>query len=434
MIDKLREYFAGKRILILGFGREGQSTYRLLRKLLPEQKLWIADRKELEIDDMLVECRSGEEYLEGLAEFDLIMKSPGISFANLDVEGFREKISSQMEVLLQFFEGRTIGVTGTKGKSTTSSLIYQTLKDQDVSSLLLGNIGLPVFDMIDEIDREMVLVLEMSSHQLEFMDVSPRIAVLLNIYPEHLDHYRSFDEYVQAKCNIFRFQNEEDVVLCGDEVREYIRGVKGETWGVGTRSDDTVRLDDGIVMILGREAYRADMPRKLIGDYNLRNIMFALGVAEILKLDMNKAAQSVSDFETLKHRLEYVGEYDGVKYYDNSIGTVPAATVAAVEALGDVDTLIIGGMDRGLDYEEFAEWLKDGEIRNVICMPETGWQIAKMLGEKARKVETLDDAVNLAKEITRRGKSCLLSPAAASYGFFKNFEEKGDKFQELVRG
>lgn len=439
MIDRIQEFFRGKKILILGFGREGKSTYGFLRQILPEQTLYIADRREnLADDDGLkrdtkVVCQGGEKYLDDLAQYEIIMKSPGISFKNVDIDRLKGRIWSQLEVLLKFFEGKTVGVTGTKGKSTTSSLIFQILQDQNIPSMLLGNIGVPVFDMIDEMKSEMILVLEMSSHQLEFMDVSPHIAVLLNVFPEHLDHYRSFEEYRKAKCNIFRYQDVDDVVLFGDEVRGLVVNALGQKWGVGEESDDAVRRVKDEVWIDDTVVYDAKSERKLKGEYNLHNIMFALGVTKVLGLDMSQAARSVNEFETLKHRLEFVGEYDGIKYYDNSIGTVPAATMAAVEALGDVDTLILGGMDRGLDYVEFEEALRKSKIRNVICMPETGWKIAEGLGGRARKVETMEQAVRLAKTSTRVGRSCLLSPAAASYGHFKNFEEKGDLFQELVR-
>lgn len=439
MIDRIQEFFRGKKILILGFGREGKSTYGFLRQILPEQTLYIADRRENLVDDdelkrdTKVVCQGGEKYLDDLAQYEIIMKSPGISFKNVDIDRLKGRIWSQLEVLLKFFEGKTVGVTGTKGKSTTSSLIFQILQDQNIPSMLLGNIGVPVFDMIDEMKSEMILVLEMSSHQLEFMDVSPHIAVLLNVFPEHLDHYRSFEEYRKAKCNIFRYQYVDDVVLFGDEVRGLVVNAPGQKWGVGEESDDAVRRVKDEVWIDDTVVYDAKSERKLKGEYNLHNIMFALGVTKVLGLGMSQAARSVNEFETLKHRLEFVGEYDGIKYYDNSIGTVPAATMAAVEALGDVDTLILGGMDRGLDYVEFEEALRKSKIRNVICMPETGWKIAEGLGGRARKVETMEQAVRLAKTSTRVGRSCLLSPAAASYGHFKNFEEKGDLFQELVR-
>jgi len=438
MLEKLREFFAGKKVLILGFGREGRSSYELIRRLLPELRLTIADRREVEVQDEKVELVCGEGYLEGLEQYDIIMKSPGISLKDVDTSGFSEKITSQLELLLKFFPGRTIGVTGTKGKSTTSSLVYAVLRGQGVKSLLLGNIGTPVFECVDEIEDDMTLVLEMSSHQLEFMRRSPKIAVLLNTYPEHLDHYRSFEAYAGAKCNIFRYQNEDDILLYGaDEeiLRREVMMARSRKYGVGFGAGADVRRVGDFVVFDGVKIYDCRSERKLVGEYNLLNIMFALGVAKVLGLDMTRAVESVNNFAGLKHRLEFVGEFNGVKYYDNAIGTVPQATMTAMKALGDVDTVIVGGMDREVSMAELVEFLKQDKTRNVVCMPETGREIAEGVGsEKAIMVETMEEAVKVSQERTMRGKSCLLSPAAASYGRFKNFEEKGDLFQRLVRG
>lgn len=436
MLERLREFFAGKKIVILGFGREGQSSYKLIRRLLPEQEVVIADQRGVSVDDARVEAVCGEGYLEGLERYDVVLKSPGISLKDVDVSGFEEKITSQLELLLEFFDGKTIGITGTKGKSTTSSLVYEVLRGQGVKSLLLGNIGIPVFEHVDEIEDDMTLVLEMSSHQLEFMRRSPRVALLLNIYPEHLDHYKSFEVYAEAKCNVFRWQNEDGVLLYGageEIVRKFAESAPGRRVGVGLECGEVKRVGD-FVEFEGEKVYDCRSKRKLVGDYNLLNIMFALSVAKVLGMDLAKAAESVNGFRGLKHRLEFVGEFGGVKYYDNAIGTVPQATMTAIQALGDVDTVIVGGMDRGLDYSELSEFLRKDKVRNVVCMPETGREIAQGVGEKAVEVETMEEAVKVARERTERGKSCLLSPAAASYGRFKNFEEKGDLFQKLVKG
>lgn len=446
MINNLIDYFKDKKILILGFGREGQSTYNLIRKYLPEQQLYIADQKEdfqnnfdfLKSDNH-VTFIGGENYLEGLEDYDVIMKSPGISFAHLDTSKFIHKIKSQLELLLEFFENFTIGITGTKGKSTTSSLIYKVISEQDRKCILLGNIGVPVFDYVDSIDQDVIMVLEMSSHQLEFMELSPNIAILLNVWEEHLDHYESFIKYAEAKCNIYKYQKENDYFLFNEDnetLSSLVKNPNGITYKVSMsgKSDSDIFFKDDKVFMHDKQIYDKNEQRNLVGDYNLNNIMFVLGVSEILHLDLNKTIKSISEFKTLNHRLEFVGEFDGVKYYDNSIGTIPVATIEAVKALKEVDSLIIGGMDRGVDYKELIEFLNNSEIGNIICMPKTGHDIAKELRqEKCHIVDTMEEAVAVAKKYTKKGKICLLSPAAASYGFFKNFEEKGDIFKQLVQ-
>jgi len=446
MINNLIEYFSNKKIIILGFGKEGQSTYKFIRKYLKEQQLYVADIKEKFYDnyeylndDKYVSFIDGDKYLDNLEEYDIIMKTPGISFVNVDTSKYLCKIKSQLELLLEFFNIFTIGITGTKGKSTTSSLIYKILSDQNIKSVLLGNIGVPIFDYIDSFEDDTVLVLEMSSHQLEYVDRSPNIAILLNIYEEHLDHYKSFEDYVYAKCNIFRYQNKSDYLLYNIEdkiLSKFVKNVKSKMLGVSFNNigKSDIYLDTGNVYYNGDIIYNKDEPRNLLGNYNLSNIMYALGVAEILNLDRKKTIESISNFKTLEHRLEFVGNYNDILYYDNSIGTIPEATIEAIKALEHVDTLIIGGMDRGIDYTEFIHYLSNSNISNIICMPKTGHDIAKNLNnKKCFIVDTLEEAVKVSKQVTKKGDICLLSPAAASYGYFKNFEEKGNLYKKMVQ-
>ena len=271
------------------------------------------------------------------------------------------------------------------------------------------------------------------------MDLSPNIAILLNIYEEHLDHYNSYNEYALAKCNIYKFQKPTDYFLYSidnEKLSELVDKTEGTTYKVSldNKAGSNINLKNGIIYFNNKPIYNENEERNLKGAYNLNNIMFVLGVSEILKLDLNKTIKSISEFKTLNHRLELVGTFNDVSYYDNSIATIPMATIEAIKALKNVDTLIIGGMDRGLDYSEFIDYLNKCDVSNIICMPKTGHDIAKKLKpEKVNIVETLEEAVDVAAKKTAKGKICLLSPAAASYGFFKNFEEKGDKFKELVR-
>ncbi len=451
MIDKLLEYLENKKILILGFGKEGISTYKFIRKHFPNKKIYIADKtnanEEMILKDKNVDINFGDNYLDNLKDFDIIMKTPGISFANINIESFKEKIKSQLELFLEFLDVTTIGVTGSKGKSTTSSLIYQILKDQNKDTVLMGNIGVPVFDCIEDIRESTIVVLEMSSHQLEYMDVSPNIAILLNIYEEHLDHYKSLKEYTEAKINIGRFQKNSDYFIynvdnkvikeCIDEI-ETLNDIKYEVSYNGNLSNDNsnkVYIKDDYIYINENKVYNINDKRNLLGNHNLNNIMFVLAVCNILKLNLKKAKETISNFKGLEHRMEYVGKYNNIIYYNDSIATIPEATINSIRALKNVDTLILGGMDRGISYNEFIKFLNSGVVRNLICMPDTGYKIADSLNCSSNiyKVETLEEAVELSKKITRKDKICLLSPAAASYGFFKNFVEKGNKYKELVK-
>ena len=343
MINDLIKYFEDKKVLILGFGREGQSTYKLIRKYLKEQKIYISDRREIIKDnydflkeDNNIEIITGENYLDNLNFYDVIMKSPGIPFVGVDTQEYISKVKSQLELLLEFFNIRTIGVTGTKGKSTTSSLIYTMLKDQNVDTMLLGNIGTPVFDHIDSINENMTIVLEMSSHQLEYMEKSPNISILLNLYEEHLDHYESFEKYAEAKCNIYKYQRESDYFLYdrdNENLKRFIKDNKAKTYRISLNDKEcNINIQENYICKDGKQLYNINEKRNLIGDYNLKNIMFVLSVSEILGLDLEKTIKSINEFKTLEHRLELVGKYDGVLYYDNTIATIPVATIEAVKA------------------------------------------------------------------------------------------------------
>ena len=454
MINELIKYFENKKILILGFGMEGKSTYNLIRKYMPNKKIYISDKKEnlkdeceLIKNDNNIEVNSGSTYLNDLENFDIIMKSPGVSLKDIDISNIKEKIKSQLELLLELFNVFTIGITGTKGKSTTSSLIYKMLQDQEKDVLLLGNIGKPVFDCVNEIKENMYIVLEMSSHQLEFMDLSPNISVLLNVYEEHLDHYNSLDGYIEAKCNIYSHQKESDYYIYNADIDKILEknikfNTKANKYAVslsGSNNENninTVSYKDNMIYINNKQVYDSNNKRKLLGTHNLNNIMFVLAVSQILNLEYSKTLETINNFESLPHRIEYVGKYNDITFYNDSIATIPEAAINSIEALKDVNTLIIGGLDRGIDYSKFISYLNNSNITNIIGLPTTGHKIGKQLTNKNINtflVDNLEEAVKIAKENTKKDSICLLSPAAASYGFFKNFEERGNKFKEFVR-
>lgn len=458
MIKKLVEYLENKKILILGFGLEGYSTYNFIRRHLPNKKIYISDVNskviEMYVDvakDENIEIIGQQDYLKNLEQYDIVMKTPGVSFKNIDTSNFIHKIKSQLELFLEFINVFTIGVTGTKGKSTTSSLIYSIINEQCEDVHLLGNIGVPLFDEIDKLTEKSVVVLELSSHHLEYIKVAPNISIILNIFEEHLDHYKSYEHYINAKINICRYQKDEDYFIYSTDneiLNNHIldlKDIKPKIYEISYLNRDKQHINCSLISRVENEVLTEDNEvlyidsenRKILGEHNFNNIMFAITVAKIMKLDLKKAQESIYKFEPLPHRMEFVGEFDGVKYYNDSIATVPASTINGVETLKNVNTLIIGGKDRGIDYAEFADFLGNTSIENLICLPDTGWKIAKMVvndGIEKFIVEDMKMAVSIAKKVTKKGSICLLSPAASSYGFFKNFKERGDLFKKFVRG
>ncbi len=433
IIEKIRNCH---NVAILGFGKEGKSTYHFIRKYDKNIKLTILDKTEITLDDSNVRYKAyhGEE---DLLEFDLIIKSPGVPIVGFSEETIN-KISSQIELLLEFNRKNVIGITGTKGKSTTSTLIYNMFKDQNKKVFLVGNIGNPVLDDLDKF-HDAIIVAEISSHQLETVDYSPHVGVILNLFVDHLDHTGSVSKYHQAKMHMIKYQDEDDYAII-DIDNKYLQeqdyhDVKSKILGVSFLDMANICLDkDDIYLNNKLLINRNKLVTNLKGDHNLKNIMFAILVASLYQLDMGKVFETIKNFKPLEHRMELVGKYKDIIFYDDAIATIPESTINACKTLKDVDTLIFGGLNRNVDYQELINYLNNSNIGHFICMPTTAHMIAKDLDKnRVIMVNTLEEAVNKAFEVTKKNSICLLSPAAASYEYFKNFEEKGNKFKDLVR-
>lgn len=423
MKSQIIDFLRDKKILILGFGREGKSSLDFIRRELPQAEVAIADQQEIVVENTTV--ISGENYLDACKDYDLILKAPGVIIKDyLDTET-KSKITSQTDLFMRVFSRQIIGVTGTKGKSTTSSLIYHVLKSAGRDAQLVGNIGKPCFDILDEITDQTAIVFELSAHQLEYIQASPHIAVLLNIYEEHFDHYTTPDDYYGAKKNIYKYQTPDDLLIYGDIFQHATIDE--------INAAQSMKIDITKTEIFPRDQIRT----KLIGEHNQLNIQVAAAIAYAYKINGEDFKQAIASFQPLPHRLEYVGTFRGIKFYNDSIATAQEAVINAIKALGDVDTIILGGMDRGLDYHPLVDFIRKTNIRNVILLPATNERFQQTFDEreysqKLIHVKNMREAVEQAYAITATDKSCLLSPAAASYGFYKNFEERGEDFKNLV--
>ncbi len=425
--EQLKNYFTGKNVLILGFGREGRSTLSLLKKF--DCNITIADRNDVSCPDTDgIEVICGEHYLDSLDKADIIMKAPGIALFNTITDEIKARITSQTDLLMRFCKNRIIGVTGTKGKSTTSSLIFHILHNSGKDAVLIGNIGVPPLDCIDDLRDETIIVCEMSCHQLEYVKASPDIAIYLNLYEEHLDHYVNFAAYKTAKENIYRYQTNNDTLIVNRELYPDECSARIVTASLTQEAD--IYVNDDKPVIFGKE-YKVST--KLPGKHNLYNIGIAMEAAMLCECGENRILPAVASFNGLRHRLENVGTVNGAIYINDSISTCPSTAIAAVRAFPDTDTIIVGGMDRGIDYSELTEFLNSSDICTVILLPDSGYKLEPMLDRSRRDIylaSDMEDAVAYAKKVTK--KLCLLSPAAASYGFYKNFEERGDHFRALV--
>ncbi|MBR3803354.1 MAG: UDP-N-acetylmuramoyl-L-alanine--D-glutamate ligase [Clostridia bacterium] len=430
MYQNLVDFFKNKSVLILGLGREGRATLAFLRRYYPDMKITVADKNPVKVEDDNVTLICGENYLDCINDFDIVMQSPGISLRDVKIEE-GTTVTGEMDLFLRFVPCKKIGITGTKGKTTTTTLVYRMLQAGGVPSMIMGNIGTPVFESLDEIEGK-VAVIEMSCHQLEFSHASPDIAIFTNAYPEHLDHYNGFEGYIGAKLNIIRYQSEDNLFISNAD--QLLESVVGDLSFVRSR-----RVNVSSKAYENDEFFRklTTLTEALPGEHQWQDIFFAVAAVREFGVSDEAIEKAVSEFGGIEHRLEKFAVKNGISFYDDAIATIPNAVIGNVKALGNVGTLIIGGMDRGLDYSQFVVELMTAPIDNLICMPETGYNIADELEAKGCtlnivRCETLEEAVEKSFELTASGKACLLSPAAASYNRYRNFEEKGNAFKKMV--
>ena len=387
--------FDGQSVLIWGYGREGRSMERFLATYCHPREVAVFEGKREDIDE---------------SKYDCILKSPGIV-----MDDDNPKYSSMTEVFLTEFRDQVIGVTGTKGKSTTSAMLAHVLGaclPQKV--ILLGNIGRPCLDCFGEIDRDTVIVFELSCHQLAHLRVSPHVAVFLNLFEEHLDYYRTVERYFAAKCNIARFQSADDFFYVGTQVPPI----------------ETAARTTGIEF-----AGAPDFGLQVLGEHNNYNAEFVFRIAtEVYGVSAEDARAALRTFTGLPHRLQRIGEKDGVTYYDDSISTIPNATIEALSAIPNAYSVIIGGMDRGINYDALVSFIRENPQYRYILAYESGRRIYEQVSDcdSCVYVDDLAAAVETARRITPAGRACVLSPAAASYGYFKDFEERGEVFRQLA--
>lgn len=429
MVEQLTAFLEPRKILLLGYGREGKSSYAFIRRHLPQMHLGIADAESIAAPDGNITLHCGAEYMHSLTDYDLVLKSPGVSLRGIPLPENTE-ITCQTDLFLRFAPCVCLGVTGTKGKTTTATLLHAMLEAGGISALLLGNMGLPVLDAIEQ-SQGKIAVLELSSHQLEFMNASPHIGILTNLYPEHLDHYNNgFAGYAAAKMHITRFQKEGDYFLynAAQDFSSFpeFTGTRAETIAVPQDTSDPF-----LISLCGRNPH-------LRGRHFTQNIYFAATAAQLAGTVQAGITRAVEGFAGLAHRMENAGEYRGITFYNDAVTTAPEAVMLTVEALEEVDTLLFGGKDRGIDYTDFIVQLENSSIHNLIALPDTGYAILEGMQKRGTKKNLvkaagMEEAVAAAYRFTGMGKICLFSPAASSYNVYRNFEEKGNHFKDCVR-
>lgn len=458
--EKLEEFFnyiRNRKIAIIGLGVSNIPLLSYLHDL--GAKITVFDNRTIDnidksIMDIItnnnIEFSFGKNNLSKLNGFDIIFRSPTCreDWPELVKEAKRGAIiTSEIEMLMELCPGTIIGVTGSDGKTTTTSLIYEIVKKQGFNCYLGGNIGIPLFTKIQEMKPNDMVILELSSFQLMNIHTSPNIAVITNISPNHLDFHKYYEEYIEAKKNIFKYQNEDGILVLNYDneiTRECAKEAKGKVifFSRENKLDNGVILDDDIIKVCDNKLRKHILNTKdllLRGKHNYENVCTAIA-ATLEIASTEKQIEAVTQFKGVKHRLEFVKEINGVKWYNDSIGTSPTRTIAGLKSFNEKIVLIAGGYDKHLDYTPIAKPILDN-VSVLILMGQTSKKIKESV-ENEMKVEqkrieiyecdTLQETVNTAKKVAKKGEVVLFSPASASFDMYKNFEERGDKFKSIV--
>jgi UDP-N-acetylmuramoylalanine--D-glutamate ligase len=457
-IMNLYQELKNKKILILGLGVEGFSTYQFLRRLFPTKVLGLADQQKSNLlnlasfkKDKYVKLYLGPNYLKKINSYNLVIKSPGIPM-NKTIYSLiiRNKLTSQTKLFFKYCPSKIIGVTGTKGKGTTVTLIYHILNSIKKPVLLAGNIGTPMLPLLSKLKKNDLVILELSSHQLADLNKSPNIAVLLNLFVEHMDHFKNFANYVKAKTNIFKYQAKKDCLVYNTDdclVAKISQKSPGRKISFSLKNHTADYWADQKNIFQGKSPIVPINLIPLIGRHNLYNVMAAISVAKLFKISNKTISQALSTYKPLPHRLELVGTFKEITFYNDSQATNPKAVIAGLQALPKTATLICGGYNRGgVSYEELSQDIvKRKNLKTLIFFPTTGQLIFKAIKKfssnsplifKNRKyffVDSMEKAVKLAYQHTPKGSVCLLSPASASFGIFKNYADRGDQFKKWVK-
>ena len=449
--------FKGKKVAVIGVGIEGVSTTKYLLGKGAEPVLY--ERKNIgelekdtgeEIRKLGVRTFFGGKRLDSLEDFDLIFRSPGVrpDLSPLrDAEKKGAKITSQTKLFFDLCPAPIIGIRGTKGKGTTSALIYDILKVAGKKVFLGGNIGNPPLAFLDKVTPDSIVVLELSSFQLIDINKSPHICVVLMVTSEHLDWHRGEDEYIKAKTQITKYQTAKDFAVINADYptsREISEISKARKYYFSTKKpvENGAYIDQGFVVLVtnGWTSIVKTSDIKLIGEHNLQNIAAATVVAGLLEIPPDTIAKAIKAFTGLPHRLEFVGEVDNVKFYDDSASTIPETAIAAVRAFENPKILILGGASKHSDFTLLGEAIVQNNVKAAILTGEEAARITDSIdsapGFSGKIIDRVDDMkkiVQKAKTLSEPGDIVLLSPACASFDMYKNYMDRGDQFKAAVR-
>ncbi|MEK7636041.1 MAG: UDP-N-acetylmuramoyl-L-alanine--D-glutamate ligase [Patescibacteria group bacterium] len=441
------------KIAILGFSLEGKAILKYLQKS-PQYKnaeIWILDKnKNLEIPQEIgnLHLKTGINYLKNLEQFDIIFRSPGIPYNLPEIQNtikkgveissstkiFFEKINKMVRhgtstELSRMSSPQVIGITGTKGKGTTSTLLYKILKAAKKDVYLAGNIGKPAIELLPKIKKNSIVILELSSFQLQDIRQSPQITVVLDVFEDHLDSHKNFKEYIGAKSSISKFQNPNDKIFYFPD-NKYSRLIAEKSKG------------KKIPVSINKFQLFSHEDLKIAGEHNFKNAVIAATIAKNIGVGNNIIKKVVKNFRELEHRLEFIRQIKNIKFYNDSASTNPFTAVAAIKSFNEAKILICGGKDKNLDYSPLAKALKNSNTKLIVLFGENKNKIKQSIiksGVPFKLAKNLETAVKFAYQAAKLPTTnyqlpttIIFSPASASFDMFSNYKERGKKFKKLV--
>ena len=458
-LKEFNEFLKNRKVAVIGLGVSNLPLLDYLYK--KNAKVTVFDRKTIDeipketmqkITNYSFEFSLGQYNLQKLKGFDLIFRSPSClpTVPELvEAESNGAIVTSEIELVLKMCPCKIIGVTGSDGKTTTTTLIHKILTHAGYNCFLGGNIGKPLFTQIEKMRPEDIVVLELSSFQLMGMEISPDISVVTNISPNHLNIHKDYEEYINAKKNIFKYQNNDGILVINYDnaiTKEFNKEAKGKVIYFSSKSklDDGYIVDENIIKECN-EGIRKHILNvndiKLRGVHNFENICAAFAATQML-VDSDVAYEAIKDFQGVEHRLELVREIDGVKWYNDSASSSPTRTIEGLNSFNEEIILIAGGYDKNLDYKPIAKPIVE-KVKTLILLGQTSGKIYEAVKEELEKqnknlniymCDSLEETVKKALKYAKSGQIVLFSPASASFDMFKDFADRGEKFKNLVNG
>jgi len=450
--NDFKKFIKDKKVAVVGIGVSNIPLIKFLVKLGANVTAFdMKDRKALgkvahDLDMLRVKLELGDGYLDRLTGFEVVFKTPSMRIDGEALVRVKEEgayITSEMEEFVRYCKGKTFGITGSDGKTTTTTIVSKLLKAEGYKTWVGGNIGTPLFENIEEIKEEDMVVLELSSFQLMTMNSPIDVAIVTNLTPNHLDMHKGMKEYIEAKKNIFLYQNEDGKLILNREneiTHSFVEEARGEALEFSSKVviENGAYYKDGILYLEGKEVVNKE---EIIikGMHNVENYLAAfLATKDDVKIEIMK--EVATTFGGVAHRCELVRELDGVKYYNDSIASTPTRTIAGLAAFDKKVILIAGGYDKNIPFEPLAD---EGYkfIKKLVLVGKTKEKIKDAFANSREKeareiqielVDSFEEAVIKAKELAVSGDIVTLSPACASFDMFPNFEVRGNKFKEIV--